>query len=350
MNNKQLADKLTTELTGILNYVVSDDVQLFSKDTKIGGEEFVPAVISTISSFENDNRFVRTFVYQLTFKVRSTLVDSFYSDMADYKASQTTEVIGSYTVTKITESPIFQEKHTTQGVVYHEFTMELRWVYALSKVGTSVIIKIDDVQVPFQSCDVIHDKSYVSNQAQGSNYRMTNDLVTLQVPLIVANTKILEFYNDVNSNTYNKTYVLDIDGVEKTLVLKKGQYTFTNSSSLTGLILTLETHYPRLEILIDGVSLPITAYQYQGKKIIETSSRSGGGTKGYGSSKVRTWSITIVKDGSATWTKLYNDAYDDTLDITYTLEGFTVELADAVVRFTETGDMTLECQFTEYGS
>lgn len=355
MNLKDLADKLTTELTGLKNYVVTDDAQWYSEDTELGGEAYIPALLSLVSSFENENRYIRTLVYQLRFKVLESYRDDFYDDIDTFKASQTTEVIGSNVVTKVVQNPITTLMDTVNGLEYFEYQLEMIWTYALSKVGTAATISVDGVEIPFTSCDVIHDIAYVSNQSSGSNYRMTNDLVTINIPLIVANAKVLALYNAVNSDAYNTSYTLSIDGVSKSVVLKKAQYTFTNTATLTGMILTFETAYPRVTVTIDGESLAVTAYQYQGKKLMETAARNNLDiTKGYATSKTRTWSITIVKATGTAWSKLIADAYGDTLGVTYTLVAqgitYTVELADAIERYTETGDMTLECQFVEYGT
>jgi hypothetical protein len=352
VNNKQLADKLTTELTGTLNYVVSDDIQLFSKDMRLGGEIYIPAVLSTVTSFENENRYITTTVYQLQFRVARELKDDFMADIDTFRASQTTETIGSYLVTKVCEKPIKGEDTLVKGVEYSDFTMEMRWTYSLSKVGTSTVIKVDTVQIPFIACDVVHDISYVSNESSNTGYRLTNDRVVITVPLIVANSKVLSLYQAVNSDAYNQVYSLEIDGNVKSVVLKRGQYTFTNTATVTNMILTFETHYPRVEVRLDNVIIPVTAYMYSGKKIIQSDKRVGDLNIGYATSKTRTWAITFVIDNSEVMTKLQADAYGNTIGITYTLDiglpfNFTVELADVTEKYTETGDMFLECQFIE---
>jgi len=336
-----------------LNYVVSDDVQLFSKDTKLeNGEEYTPVVLTTITSFENENRYIRNYVYQLTARVKKTARDNFDSDMIDFRDSQLTETIGSYLVTKVVEKPIKTSEQTIKGVDYYDYTVEMRWTYALSKVGTNVVISVDSVTIPFVNCEVTHDIGYVSNQSAGSGYRLTNDTVVLTIPLIVANSKVLAMYTAVNSDAYNQTYTLSIDGNSKTVVLKRGAYSFSNQASVSVLIVTFETHYPRVTVELDGDIMPVTAYRYNGKKVIESSERVNDVQMGYSTSKVRTWSITFVVDSSTAMAKLQADAYGDTLGVSYTLDiglasNFTVELTDVVESYTETGDMKLECQFIE---
>ncbi len=352
VNNRTLAQKLTTEISGSLTYVVTDDVQLFSKDTKLGNLSYTPVVLTTITSFENENRFIRTYTYQLMARVRKVDRDLFDSDMQVFRDTQTTETIDSYIVTKVVEKPIKTAEITVQGVDYYDYTIEMRWVYALSKVGTNISITVDSVAIPFLQCDVIHDIGYVSNQSAGSGYRLTNDNVVLTVPLIVGNSKVLALYNAVNSDAYNQTYVLNIDGHSKTVVLKRGNYQFVNTAQIASLVLTFETHYPRVTVELDGDILPVTAYRYNGKKVVESSERVNDVQMGYSTSKVRTWSITFVVSTATAMTKLQADAYGDTLGITYTLDiglasNFTVELTDVVESYTETGDMKLECQFIE---
>jgi hypothetical protein len=354
VNLKQLADKLTTELTYELQYVVTDNVQLYDETTKLGGDEYTPVLLTLIASFENENRYIRNLTYQLTFKVRDEDIDKFYIDVDRFRTTQSTEVIDSYVVTKTVQNAIYTLSTVDNGIDYKEFTLDFIWVWNLSKVGTNAIIKVDTVSIPFTQCDVIHDIAYITNEAQATNYRMTNDTITLEVPLIVSNTKVASLYADINADTYNKTYVLDIDGVSKTVVLKKGQYTYTKTSAIVGMILTFETHYPRVLIELDGEALPISAYQYQSKLVMVNAARTEAIVKAYGTSKVRTWSITFIKKTSNVWNKLISDAYGNYLDTTYLLtvgsETFTVGLSDVVESFTETGDMTLQCQFQEYAN
>lgn len=352
MNNKQLADKITTELTGYLQYVVTDDVQWFDKNTKLGDESYVPVVLTVVATFENENRYVRNETYHLQFRVKRDQRDPFYADMDAFKASQTTEAIDTYFVTKVVEKPVKGETNTIRGVEYIDYTVEMRWTWALSRVGTSTVIKVDNVDIPFITCDVAHDKVYVSNQAQSSGYRLTTDTVILTVPLIVANTKVADLYASVNDNEYNRVYELSIDGNVKNVVLKRGQYIFANTATVTQMILTFETHYPRVMITLDGDVLPVTAYFFSGKKIFDMAPRTNDIQRGYATSKIRTWSITFVINDTDVMAKLYNDAYGNVVGVTYTLDvglaqTYKVELGEINERYTETGDMALECQFIE---
>jgi hypothetical protein len=352
VNNKALADKLTTELEGALQYVVTDDVQLFSKDMRLGEVEYVPVVLDTITSFENENRYINNTTYQLTFKVKDDLKDRFYDDMDAFRLSQLTEVIGSYVVTKVVYKPIQTIQSTDNGIDYYEYTVDMIWTSSLAKVGTNAVIKVDTVAVPFTRCDVIHDISYISNQSLGLNPRMTNDTVTLYIPLIISNTKVASLYNLVNSDYHNSVHTLDIDGISKSVVLKRGQYTYENTSSIAGMVLTFETHYARVTITLNGVSLPISAYRYNGKKTVDMSGRLSDVQLGKGNSKIRTWTITFVNDLSETIQGLITDGYGGTVGTTYTLvtrgTTYTVELVDVTEEFTETGNMTLQCQFIEH--
>lgn len=355
MNLKTLANKLTTELTGNLSYIVTDDTQLFSEDMRLGDVKYVPAVVSHITSFVPDNKYSSTHTYQITFKVEISKLDNFYTDMATFRSTQSDEIIGTDYVSKITYQEVFQREETENGFVYKEFTVDLIWTYSLSVVGSQAIIKIDDVVVPFMTCNVVHDVAYVSNQAEGTNYRMTNDIVTLTLPLILSNAKIEAIYEAVNTDVYNTEYELDIDGAIKTVVLKKSNMTLNRDGNLTSIVLVLETAYPRVSITLDNVELPITAYQYQGRVTTTDGKKSSLDAilRTHGVSKVRSWSITFVKTDSPIYQKIVNDAYGNTLDTTYTLirdgVSYTLMLADAVERYTETGDMMIECQFIDYG-
>ena len=353
MNLKTIAEQLTTELTGELTYQVTDDIQLFSEDMRLGGEQYVPTVLKLITSFVSDNKFIETYVLQLKFKVKKDDRDDFINDMATFRAAQADEVIGSYYVTKKYQQPIYESDETDNGVDYMYFNMEFGWVYALSIVGSQSTILVDTVAIPFESCEVVHDKSYISNEDSGSNYRMTNDTITLTVPLIVSNTKISALYDYVNSVSYNTVFALSINGVSKNVVMKQAQYTLQQNGLITGMILSLETSYPRISITLDAEVIPLANYRYNGKKEMLPSKRGGGDNMlAYANNKVRSWTITFVKDNSTIWDKVSADAYDTNLDISYSLirdsVTYTLIMSDVVEEYTETGDMTLVCQFQEY--
>ena len=77
---------------------------------------------------------------------------------------------------------------------------------------------------------------------------MTNDTVTISIPLILSNEKVLEIYNEVNSDYYNKVYSVTINDVVKSLALKKSVVEVTNDSSVYGI--NAETSYPRVSITL----------------------------------------------------------------------------------------------------
>lgn len=354
VNSKQIADKLTTELGGNYEYIVKDDVMYFNDEMKLNNGVFIPCVLTLTQSFKDPNKYLTTDNFTITFRVNKDYDKAlFLSDLKTFIDTQANELIDGYYVTKVYNNPQFVSEDIINSVDYLLYSIDFTWTFALSKVGSMTVISVDSVQIPFVSCDVSHDVSYVSNQSSAVNYRMTNDVITITVPLIVANARVLSLYQDINSDTYNKVYTLNIDGNAKSVVLKRGQYTFNNSAVITNMILTFETAYPRVTVEVDGDLIPVTAYQYMAKSTIDQSARSSDVQKGWANDKVRSWSITFVNNDSTAFNKLFNDAYGDTLGITYTLDiglasTFTVILAEAVERYTETGDMTLECQFIEY--
>lgn len=355
MNLKFIADKLTTELTGQLNYIVTDDIQYYNNDIKDGGLDYVPVVITITRDFVEQVRHMYNQTYVLKFHVREELRDTFEADIKNFVDNQTTETIDSYYVQKMYQALRMTDDITINGVDYFVYEMESTWTYSLSIIGSYLNIRIDDIPVPYRTISIVHDIAYVSNQSRLSNYRMTNDTVVMEIPLILSNTKVLEIYSEINSDYYNKIYTVLIHDVTKTLVLKKAEILYNSNVALSTMRLTLETHYPRVAITLDGAELPITSYSYEMKKQNDTAAKVGSNLiKGYATGKVRVFSITFVKSDSAIYTKIVNDAYGDLLDTTYTLirDGvtYTLTLSNARETYTETGDMAIECQFNDYGS
>jgi hypothetical protein len=353
LNSRQLAIRLTTELTGNYNYVVVDNEQLFSQNMKLDGESYIPVVLNVVTSFPDPNKFITTEVYQLHFRVDKNIdILNFYNDIETFRSGQSDELIDSEYVTKTYQKVIYAGQDVIEGIEYSMFTLEFTWVYSLSIVGSQALIKIDDVSIPFIELDIAHDKAYISNEASGSSYRMTNDIILLTVPLILSNSGITTIFNYINSDSYNTEFDLSINGVVKTVVLKRGQVRYLKNGLITNMILTLETAYPRVTFTLDGEVIPNTQWEFSMKSTTTEYKRKGDGVTGQATGKVKGWNVTLVKDGSTVYDKVVADMYSSTLNQTYTLvkDGytFTVILSDVMEAYAETGDMAINCRFTEY--
>lgn len=354
MNLKTIADYLTTALTGTNTFVVTDNVQYYNEDLTVNDEKYIPALITLVAPFREETGFRETFTFNLHFKVDNRYIDDFYTDIQSFIDSETPVTEGSFQVVKTYQSVRYTGKDGNGTIDYYEFDLEFTWVYNLSVVGKLSTITVDGNALLFTSCRIDHDTAYVSNiTSTTDNYRLTNDLITLEVPLILSNTAIATLYADMNSNYYNKTYTLVINGISKAVALKKNMMQINNTSETVGLTVILETAYPRVALTLDGANIPNTAYHFNSKRVSEPAGRIDDNQKAYITSIVKSWSITFVKDDSAIYTKVENDAYGNDGDITYTLirdgRTFTVYIADVVESHTETGDMSLQCQFMEYG-
>jgi len=361
VNNKQIADKLTTELTGNYNYVVSDDEQLFSKNMKISDESYIPVILRLITPFQDPNKYQLTSVYTLAFYVDKRLdKDLFYNDIDSFKSSQVDELIGSDYITKTYQSVRnTEEEYLNKGIEYWVYELEFTWVYSLAIVGSQSTIKIDTVEIPFIECDITHDIAYINNIAHDTaltNYRMSNDIILLIVPLILSNTAISSVYNYSNTNGYNNIVALDINGVSKSLVIKRTNVKYLKTGQLTVMTITLETAYPRVTFTLDGEVIPNTSWRFNGKKEVSPSKRSTSTPdllRSYPKGKHRTWTVTVVKDDSTLYDKIVADLYGTDLDTTYALvrdgSTYTVHMTDGVEQYTETGDTAIECMLQEYG-
>lgn len=355
VNLKTLADKLTTELTGTYTYVVTDDVQLFSIDMQMGGESYIPVILRLITTYQDPNTFVKTEMYQMSLRLNKELSrDTLYADIQSFVSSQVNETIGTDYVTKTYNSLVYSGDDVVNGVEYYLYDIDFTWVYSLAVVGSMAVIEINNVSIPFLECDITHDIAYISNETSGDNYRMTNDIIILTIPLILSNTGVSALYDYINSNEYNNAFTLEINGVSRSVALKQGSVRYIKNGLITNMILRFETYYPRVTFTLDGEVIPNTAWRFEGKKEMRTAKRSASDTtKGYASGKIKTWSLNLVKNTSDVYAKIYDDLYGNDKDITYTLvrDGvtYTVIMTTGVEEYTETGDMTINCQFVEYG-
>lgn len=358
---KTLADKLTTEFasltTGLdFDIVVTDDIQMYQEDMEIGNKPYIPAVIKVSTSFLNENKFIENVMYEIEFAVKKEYRDSFQDVIISFRNSQVNEIISSQYVSKTTQNVTYVNEETINGIDYMIYSLVLNWAYADAFVGRDVEFYIDNVAIPYLFYQPEHDITYVSNQSRTESYRLTNDLIIMQVPLIFSNAKVLALYNDINSDYYNSLYELKIvtGSVEitKNVALKKGTMQVTKNSGLAFMQLTFETAYPRVSITLDGDTLPVVAYQFNAKKVIESDNRDGEDVVyGVDDSKVRSWTIKFIKNTTGAWTKLEADVYGDTLDISYTLNvggtDYTVGVSEASESYTETGDIAIEVAFNE---
>ena len=371
MLNKTLAEKLTTEFGSLttgydFDIIVTDDIQIYDAKLKEGNKSYIPCVLTTTTSFKNENQYLETFQYLLSFAVHKSRRDDFMLVLSAFRDTQTEEIIeGSY-VLKTTQRETYQGKDDSKGNDYLFYNVVLNWTYSQAFTGRNVsfYIKQDDevdyVSIPFVQYQPTHDITYVSNESEGSSYRLTNDLVILQVPLLFSNAKVLELYNRINNDSYNAVYDLKIvtGAVEiiKQVALKKGIMTVTKDSGLAVMQLTFETHYPRKSITLDGDTIPVVAFSSSKKKVVLPDNKYVDGVsndKGYAVpvSSTRSWNIKFVKNTTTAWTKLETDHNNDTLDTEYTLvvgsTSYNVVAVESNESFTDTGDMALEVSFNE---
>ena len=355
LNN--LANRLTTELTGNLNYVVKDNIQYFNNDLEDMGSKYVPAVIELVSDFTRSDKYLVMETYKIKFHVLDFNKELFIQDIESYKALQQPEVIGDMYIQKVFQSLSYENNAIINGIEYYVYSMEFAFTYAKTITGVGTVIKIGGIAIPFTNCIATHDISYISTQGLKDNLRMTNDLITLTVPLILSNAKVLELHNLSNSDFYNIVLDVEINGVLKNLALKKTTLTISKETALTSMVLLLETAYDRVPMTIDGHLVAIGSYRYDAKKVNKPVRPSIDGiksdlVKSYATGKVRTFSMTIINDGSVLYQKISDDAYGNEKNIKYTLEvkgnTYLVSLGDSNEQYTETGNTAIECMFVEY--
>lgn len=357
---EEIAAKLTSEIndyTDTFNIRITANKQLYDKWMTLEDKSYIPAILTVTNTFTNDNKYSSRLTYQLAFYVLDSYVEEFKQVIANWTAIQLSEVISGNQVVKTTENLIPAEQTTDNGSHYEFYTLDLTWTYLLSLTGENFVLYIDDEPVPFVNYEIEHTMEYITNETSGDNYRMTNDTVVLSIPLYLANTKVLEMYNLLNNDYYNKTIDLKtiVDSVEhdKTLVIRKARMSVIRNSQIAVLVLTCETHYPRLTIQLDGVSVPVISYSGSFKTLYLKDNRDGEDVSyGVATDRVRSWNMIIVNDNS--------DAYDDvktsikgsTLGQTFTftdydLNTYTVEIAEMQDQFTSTGNISIDIALRE---
>lgn len=373
MLNSTLAAKLTTEFASVttaydFDIIVTDDIQLYDSKLKEGNKKYIPCVLTTVTSFKNENQFIEVFQYQLQFAVDKDRRDDFMTVLDLFRATQAEEVIEGNYVLKTTQRETFAGEDRVKAKDYLFYNVILNWTYSQAFTGRNVSYYFkkdgeDDslyVWTPFLQEALEHDITYVSNQSESSSYRLTNDVMVFQIPLLFSNSRVLELYNAINNDSYNAVYDIKIVTgdvtITKKMALKKGVKNVTKDSGLAVMQLTFETHYPRKTITLDGDTLPVVAFQSTKKKVVEPDNKYVDGVetdKGYGiaTSFTRSFNIKFVKNTTTAWAKLEADHEGSDLDTPYTLvvdgNSYNVISTETTESFTDTGDLAIEVSFVE---
>jgi hypothetical protein len=214
MNLKTIASYLTTALKGTNTYSVTDNVQYYEDEMTLDDVSYIPALVTLVTPFREENGFRESFVFNLNFKVSRDKVTDFYNDLQTFIDSETPVTEGSWYIVKTYQSARFTQASTDNGIEYNSYDLEFTWVYNLSVVGKNATLLLDSNTLPFTGCEIAHEIGYISNISTATdNYRLTNDVITLKVPLILSYTSITALYGYMNSDYYNRVVTLSINGV-----------------------------------------------------------------------------------------------------------------------------------------
>ena len=357
---KTLAAKLTTELNvyaDTFKFEVTDNKQLYDEYMELDDLNFIPVILTTQTTFKQENKYIENVVYQLMFYVKTTWESEFVEIYKSWVDSQVNEEIDSRQVYKTTQGLIHATNDIDNGTQYDTYISSLNWTYITALSGNGITVKVDDETVPFVSIEGSHDKSYISNQSQGTNDFLTDDMFVLTVPLNFAYDKIVDLLDESNNSSYNVLHEITIEMADKTytknMVLRKKYYNTQKSSSIASVSFTFGTEYPRVTVKINSVSIPVVSYAFNPKTNFELDNRYGE-NKVYGLStdKINRWVLKIANDSSATYNSIYNDMRSSTVGTKFTLTDkdgvdYNVEVGELNEAFTESGNQAIEISLTE---
>ena len=357
---KELAAKLTTELnvfSDTFKFKVTDNKQLYDEDMQIDNLDYIPVILTTQTTFTQENKYVSNVVYQLMFYVRTKWETEFTEIYKSWANSQVNEEIDGQQVYKTTQDIIHANNDVDNATYYDTYKATLNWTYITALSGNGITIKVDGEIVPFTQIEGSHDKSYISNQSENTNDFLTDDNMVLTIPLNFGYDKVVELLDEVNESSYNVLHTITIEMADKTytknMVLRKGYYVTPKSSSIAAIQLTFGTEYPRVTVQINGVSIPVISYVFNPKTNFELDNVYGD-TKVYGLStdKINRWNLKIANDSSATYAAIYNDMRSAEVGTKFTLTDkdgvdYTVEVGELNESFTESGNQAIEINLTE---
>jgi len=316
------------QLTANIPVVIQDDIMLYDEIMELTSQRIVPCVLKVERSLITESDLQETLNGVLWFYVPIEKRDNLYLLLDTYRQIENAEkheLFGDYLITKTVQRYKFDEyKKAQNGLDDYMFVLRMDFTWVITsgfvagkhfKLEVKTGSDVDYTQIPFVTYNMVNTKAYVSNVNEGTNEYLTDDDVIINVPLTLGNAKILEMYNDVDNNSYNKLYTFRLtvgSSIKvKELILKRGEYIVENSNKLVGLTLRYGAMYDRSSVLLDDVSVKLTDYTYDLTKG-ETPRRDGKTNKIKATEINRTWQVSIVDDNSDLYKALQDEIYGDT--------------------------------------
>lgn len=334
--------------------VIQDDIILYEDIMQLSSQRIVPAVLKVGRSFITESHFSETLNGILWFYVPIEKRDYMYKLLDYYRELENDEkheLFEGYLIAKTVQRYTFDEyKKAQNGLDDMMFVLRMEFTWHMSAefvTGKHITLEVKTgadasyTEIPYATWNMANDKRYVPNASQGTNEYLTDDTVTLNVPLTLGNAKVLEMYEDVDNNSYNKIYTFRLTvGTSvkvKELVLKHGSYIFENSNKIVGMMLRFGAEYARETVTIDGVTLKALDYSYT-LTAERKAKRVGNVNKGQNTTYTRAWGMTFIDDGSTKFNQLLGEIYGTPTTHTLNVKGtnYSVEIARGVEGYKET--------------
>lgn len=376
MLTENVAKKIQDDLHGIaigLGYTdvvfnITADIQKYESDmTNKDGVDYNPCVLKLSGTpFTFSSLDIEVYSYSLSIYGISKHRKHIEEIFAEYKRlNNVRKNVGGHQVYIYASNMLTDDfENTEDGRNKKRFNarveIELQVLpYAVDGVSTK--LKIDNVEIPFNTIRFRKDKSLIPNVDFGhsnTSVKLINETMQIEIPAIVENAKIMGLLAYTLNDNYNKPYLIqwEIGNIIKTtdMVFRVGTVEYNRNGQPITFWATFERALTRKDFKIDGVTIPVLKWSLNGNAEITSISKSDGiKSKIIGNGRIIT--ALLLNDGSAKIKEIINNINNhDKLkqfNVAFTVNdvsfNYQMIIKDGSIQVTEHPDLMVECTFIE---
>lgn len=227
--------------------------------------------------------------------------------------------------------------------------------------GVSTSISFDNIVIPFNTIRFRKDKSLIPNiEFGGSNtsVKLISETMQLEIPAIAENSKIMELLSDTLNDNYNKKYLIkwEIGNIIKTvdMIFRVGTVEYNRNGQPITFWVTLERALTRKDFKVDGVTIPVLKWSFNGSAEITSISKSDG-VKSKIIGNGRTVTALFLNDGSTKINDIIENVknhskfkrFNLVFNINDIVFDYQMIINNGSIQVTEHPDLMIECTFIE---
>lgn len=374
MITKTVAQKIQDDLHIIADYLgyevsfnITEYIQKYQSDMKNADDlNYNPAVLSLVGDpfvFSSLNTEILNYeleVHALA-KDRLKIEEIFKVYRNNNKQATTIEGLSVYIYSSNIHIDDFTKSQDGRNKRYFNGRVDIQLqVLPYTIDGNSTILKLDDIEIPFNTLRFRKDKSLIPNVSFGSSnadVKLVSETLQVEIP-ITDNTKVSELLFDCLNDSYNKKYQVkyEINDIVKTvdMVLRVGTIEYNKNGNPITFWITLERALGRKDFKIDGITIPAIRWSFSSDLEITSTSKESG-VKSRPVANGRGISVLLVNDQSSKINDIIENINQHGIDKRFMVSfdindlefSYSMIIKNGSLQVTEHPDLLVECTFIE---